>query len=150
MSWSSASTTTPAAGGSNSLKYVLPAVLEGSPFLQEKYARPIYGAPGGIPSHNFTNMVWVRPGPEGGLQDPYRLLEPVAGVDLPERDGRLFSDDELRNGGAAMTALARMQFTQMSPAERALLTAALLRYCELDTLAMVMVCEYWRQEIGVS
>ena len=108
----------PAAGGSNSLKVVLPAVLEGSLFLQEKYAQPIYGAAEGIPSHNFIDMAWVRRDAQGRLQDPYRLLQPWVGIGLPRPDDRLFADDDLHNGGAAMTALARMQFTQMAPQER--------------------------------
>ena len=52
---------------------------------------------------------------------------------------------ELRDGGAAMTAYARMQFTEMSDTERDVLRIALLKYCELDTLAMVMIFEAWRE-----
>jgi len=43
-----------------------------------------------------------------------------------------------------MTAYARMQFSEMSPKEREKLKPGLLRYCELDTLAMVMLHEGWR------
>jgi hypothetical protein len=42
---------------------------------------------------------------------------------------------------------ARMQFTQMSEAERQKVKEGLLRYCELDTLAMVMIYEYWNEII---
>ena len=57
------------------------------------------------------------------------------------------SDDELEiaQGGAATTAYARLQFEDLAPAERQNIEAALLRYCELDTLAMVMICEAWRE-----
>lgn len=41
-----------------------------------------------------------------------------------------------------MTAYARMQFEDMAEPERQAIRAALLRYCELDTLAMVMVFEH--------
>jgi hypothetical protein len=51
--------------------------------------------------------------------------------------------DELKDGGAAMTAYAKMQFEDMSDYERKELRAALQRYCELDTLAMVMIYEAW-------
>lgn len=37
-----------------------------------------------------------------------------------------------------------MQFSEMSALERQELTNALLRYCELDTLAMVMIAEAFR------
>jgi len=36
-----------------------------------------------------------------------------------------------------------MQFTQMSVEERKSLKNALLKYCELDTLAMAMIVEAW-------
>jgi hypothetical protein len=35
----------------------------------------------------------------------------------------------------------------MSDQERTQIAKALLRYCELDTLAMVMIWEYWTQEL---
>ena len=57
----------------------------------------------------------------------------------------LMGSDELADGGAAMTAYAKMQFSEMTVAERELVTQALLKYCELDTLAMVMIWEYWQQ-----
>ena len=52
-------------------------------------------------------------------------------------------DEELKDGGAAMTAFAKMQFTEMGDEERGATVKALLKYCELDTLAMVMVWEGW-------
>ena len=65
-------------------------------------------------------------------------------VDTDQLD--LLSDgDELADGGAALTAYARLQFEEMSDYERAEIEAALLKYCELDTLAMVMIVEAWRE-----
>jgi len=43
-----------------------------------------------------------------------------------------------------MMAYCYSQFTEMSEAEREAIRASLLKYCELDTLAMVMLVEYWR------
>jgi hypothetical protein len=37
-----------------------------------------------------------------------------------------------------------MQYEEMGEEERAQITAALLRYCELDTLAMVMLVQGWQ------
>jgi hypothetical protein len=54
----------------------------------------------------------------------------------------------IMDGGAAMTAYARMQFTQMPDAERQRIQDSLLKYCELDTLAIGMICEGWREEVG--
>jgi hypothetical protein len=44
-----------------------------------------------------------------------------------------------------MTAYMKMQFTNMPEVEKEALIQGLLRYCELDTLAMVMIFEAWRE-----
>ena len=46
--------------GSNSIKQVLPAVLNSSTFLQEKYSKPIYGSIEGIKSLNFKDWKWIE------------------------------------------------------------------------------------------
>jgi len=128
--------------GSNSLKQVLPAVLMSSGFLQEKYANPIYGDEGGIPSLNFTKHTWLIMD-DGQVMDPYKQL-PTLFNDVSYKNIELLSEeDELANGGAAMTAYAKIQFEDMSEYEREELERGLLKYCELDTLAMVMVYEAW-------
>lgn len=133
----------PATKGSNSIKQVLPAILNSSRFLQEKYANPIYGADGGIPSLNYRNWKWIEY-VEDRVLDPYKLL-PNMFQDISEKDFAVLSNsDELRDGGAALTAYARMQFEEMSEYERTELEKALLKYCELDTLAMVMIYEGWK------
>jgi len=60
----------------------------------------------------------------------------------------MMTDENLANGGAALTAYAKMQFTEMNEEERTLVVKGLLRYCELDTLAMVMIYEYWQNELS--
>jgi hypothetical protein len=42
-----------------------------------------------------------------------------------------------------MSAYARLQFEEIDPREREAIEQALLRYCELDTLAMVMAVQSW-------
>jgi hypothetical protein len=42
-----------------------------------------------------------------------------------------------------MSAYARLQFEDMPDCHRQSIRSALLRYCELDTLAMVMVMQAW-------
>ena len=132
----------PSTNGSNSIKAVLPALLDQSQYLQRKYARPIYGAAGGIPSLNFRDKTWIQL--DGGrVIDPYKQL-PKMFRDVSDHDfERLNEADELKDGGAAMTAYARMQFEEMDDAERKELSEALLRYCELDTFAMVLIYEAW-------
>lgn len=136
----------PATQGSNSIKYVLPAILNRSAYLQDKYARPIYGAAFGIRSANFKDWPWIRY-EEGKVVNPYLLL-PKMFQDISDKDMQILSDDnELREGGAALTAYARMQFEEMSDYERQEIEQALLKYCELDTLAMVMLYEGWRDTV---
>jgi hypothetical protein len=57
----------------------------------------------------------------------------------------LSEDNRFNEGGAALTAYARMQFEEMSGYERNEIKNALLKYCELDTMAMVMLYEGWRE-----
>ena len=131
--------------GSNSIKQVLPAVLRTSPYLRERYGSPIYGVPGGIHSNNFKEMVWFQE-KDGEVVDPYKLLPTMFdGFSEKDRELLLSIDGSIDNGGAAMTAFARMQFSEMGDAERAHLRELLLKYCELDTLAMVMIYEAWRE-----
>lgn len=134
----------PATKGSISIKDVLPAVLNSSEFLQEKYSVPIYGADNGIKSRNFKNWKWVE-FDNGQVRDPYKSL-PKLFTDESEHDYEiLISDmDAVNDGGAAMTAYGKLQFQEMSAYERSEIEKALLKYCELDTLAMVMIYEAWR------
>ena len=139
----------PKTNGSNSIKYVLPAILNRSQYLQTKYAKPIYGSTDGIPSQNFANEIWLKKDREGNIIDPYQQLpELFSDADL-EVVELLSEETQLKNGGAALMAYARMQFEVMSDYERKELEQALLKYCELDTLAMVMIVEGWRDMLSM-
>lgn len=132
----------PRTKGSNSIKQVLPAILCSSKFLQEKYSRAVYGSE--IRSRNFSDgIAWVCL-ENDEPKDPYAMLPPVFAGDAFDR---LSDEDELKDGGAAMIAYARLQFEDMCEDERTAIKAALRRYCELDTLAMVMIYEGWREMI---
>ena len=136
----------PAMKGSNSIKKVLPAILNSSQFLQRKYLEPIYGASSGIKSSNYIDWKWIKY-ENTRVIDPYKLL-PKMFQDITDKDFSLLSDDdELRDGGAALTAYARLQFEEMSQYERSEISKALLKYCELDTFAMVMLYEGWQDLI---
>ncbi|CZG39510.1 DUF2779 domain-containing protein [Legionella pneumophila serogroup 1] len=133
----------PLTNGSNSIKKVLPAILNRSKYLQQKYSQPIYGCKQGIKSKNFSQKCWIV-FEDGDIKDPYSLLEPI-NKDVPNEEiGLLFDDEYLKEGGAATIAYAKLQFTQMSDFEREDIREALLKYCELDTLAMVMIVEAWQ------
>jgi len=140
----------PSMNGSNSIKRVLPSILKESSLLQQKYASPIYGSATGIKSLNFRDWVWLKKDSNGNVIDPYKQLPKIFdGVDLNKLDFSLMNGDDLADGGAAMTAYAKMQFTEMSDDERFALRSSLLKYCELDTLAMVMLYEHWIEVTGL-
>jgi hypothetical protein len=134
----------PVTNGSNSIKYVLPAILNSSDYLKEKYSKPIYGSKPGIKSLNFKDWKWIE-FKNGEIIDPYERL-PRMFKDASDKNMRILSeDDELRNGGAALTAYGKMQFANILDYEKEELSKGLLKYCELDTLAMVMIFEAWRE-----
>ena len=135
--------------GSNSLKYVLPAMLNSSDYLKQKYSKPIYGAKDGIPSLNFKDWQWIKI-KDDMVVDPYKRL-PKMFQDVSEKDMNILTlGNELREGGAALTAYGKMQFSEISEYEKKELILALLKYCELDTLAMVMIFEGWREMLKIE
>jgi hypothetical protein len=84
------------------------------------------------------------------MQNPYKILPPLFSEWSNDQLDELFSDiEDLNNGGAALTAYGYLQYTDISDAEREELRTGLLRYCELDTLAMVMLYEGFREMFGV-
>jgi Domain of unknown function(DUF2779) len=134
--------------GSNSIKSVLPAVINCSEFLQKKYSQPIYGT-AELPSLNMEEVIWVKDSGKGVFDNPYNQLDPVyMDYDNNVLDGLVSTSEEANNtikdGGAAMMAWAAMQSDIMSDEERERTKSALLKYCELDTLAMVMIYECFK------
>lgn len=131
--------------GSNSIKYVLPSILKSSKFLKDKYTLPIYGTDD-IKSLNFKNHAWLTY-KDGEVNDPYKTL-PETFVDIdPSIVETFVSAEKISDGGAAMTAYAKIQFSQMSEIERNSVIQSLLKYCELDTFAMIMLVEHWQEII---
>jgi hypothetical protein len=137
--------------GSVSIKKVLPAMLASNAWLRQHYAQPIYGAEGGMPSLNYKNFTWL-PNDENGksIDDPYEILRDLGAEMLGESLAAGQDPDDLviAEGGAAATAYSRLQFEDLQDAQKSQIKQALLRYCELDTLAMVMVVQGWQSEVG--
>ena len=135
----------PGTGGSSSMKKFLPAVIRQSAAVRQHYASPVYGT-AGMPSQNFTAQQWVIE-KDGELLDPYQLLDPVFGEASINEALAALEDSEgdvVANGAAAMIAYAKLQDPDLSSVERERLDKQLRRYCELDTLAMVMVYQALR------
>jgi len=108
-----------------SIKDVLQSVLTISPHLKELYSRP-------YSSSNFEAMVWWQPAGNSEAQSPYRLMveseQEVEGV---------------RRGTEAMVVYAKLLSEELSESQREAYKKALLRYCEVDTLAMLMIYQHW-------
>ena len=132
--------------GSNSIKKVLPAVLKSSQFVQEKYSRPINEIQ--VTSINIpSDHTWLTL-KNGEIVDPYKTLPPVYdNISQDEIQTRLSDMKNIDDGGAALTAYGKMQYTDMTEKEREDISDALKRYCELDTLAMVMIYEHLKSII---
>ena len=136
--------------GSSSIKKVLPSVMRWSGVLRSLYSGEVYGS--SIPSKNFKNFAWWVP----SASDPSVPLEPYDLLRLEGEDllgeGLMPGEDPdvlaITEGGAAATAYARLQFEDVDEVERRMIREALLRYCELDTLAMVMIVQAWREQLG--
>jgi len=135
----------PQAKGSNSLKYILPAAIHDSEWLRHKYSKPVYGTKE-IPSLNFKNHIWIN---EKYDYNPYNTLpEVLNGYSNEDLDNYFSGLDEIRDGGAALIAYSYLQFTDITNLQKNAIRNALFRYCELDTMAMVMLWEFWGKEIG--
>lgn len=133
--------------GSNSIKDVLPAVLNSSIFLQNRYQKELKDI--NLTSNNFEdNQIFLKFKDEK-LINPYKLLPPLFdNWTQDEIDNVISGLEGISDGGAALTAYGKLQFEEISERERGEIERALLKYCELDTLAMVMIYESWKDMIN--
>ena len=106
--------------GRTSIKKVLPAVWNFNEYLYE------------VP--HFKG--YVVKDLENGIMDPYDTL--TAGIAVTE-------DDEVVKGGtAAMRAYQRIRYDEsLTAPHKNELRQQLLRYCKLDTMAMVIIAYHW-------
>jgi hypothetical protein len=130
--------------GSNSIKAVLPAVLKSSVFLQTKYGQSIGQV--GVSSSNFSpEHIWLKVD-DGQVVNPYKMLPHLFdGWTESELEDNVSEIDGIADGGMALTAYAKLQYQDMTDKERDEITGGLLKYCELDTLAMVMIYEHFKE-----
>ena len=133
----------PTAKGSNSLKQILPAIIAESDFLQKKYGTTgLYGKGKEVHSLNFDDHIWIKPELNN---NPYKSLPKVFENYEQETLDLLVKDmEEVADGGTAMTAYNYLQFSEIPLEQRKRIADSLLKYCELDTLAMVMLVEGWK------
>lgn len=134
----------PGTMGSSSIKQFVPAMLAFAKSVSAKYSRPVYGTSVST-SRNFRDQAWVQMDEHGRLRDPYELLGTrFEDPDLEQSE----MDDEnsaISNGGSAMIAYGLLQSGALDVASAEQLKKQLLRYCELDTFAMVLAWEGLRE-----
>ena len=121
--------------GSISLKAVLPAIMKTSEFLKEKYSKELdFGT-------NLKGKTFYQER-DNIILDPYKLLPKIdSEIDSANT---IFGEELLSDGTAAMKAFQILQFSRdvLEKKEEENLIKALLNYCELDTLAMLMLYEH--------
>lgn len=176
--------------GSNSIKQVLPAILNSGTYIQEKYSKPIYGSE--IKSCNYTpdNPIALVQKDEktGEIQNPYKALPQLKEIqnelikeiaaqglwseeELKQYEQSVSDDDEMgaeedtriNNGGLPLVLFRSFQaldpsvewdnaITAANPSKDAIkynaLRKGLLKYCELDTMSMVLIWEYFNNAVN--
>ena len=119
----------PYAKGSNSIKAILPAIINESASLRSKYSnKGLYGKDLEIKSLNFNDHIWIQ----NGEVNPYKTLPQV----FPEYENDILENvepidnlQELRDGGAALTAYNYLQYSSVTDLQREHLRDALYKYC---------------------
>ncbi|MDQ3019296.1 MAG: DUF2779 domain-containing protein [Bacteroidota bacterium] len=134
-------------GGSNSLKRVLPVIFKSSNAIEEKYSKPIYGT-NTLKSKNFKNKIWVEFDESGKIKDPYKIITKPPEILSEEEAERIFDTAGISNGSTAMLAYSQLQSTDLSENKRKEIETALLQYCELDTFAMVLLLEFYKDKLS--
>jgi hypothetical protein len=119
----------PAMKGKTSIKWTLPAVLRASESLRIQNWLQNFGE--GL-------SLWKKD-ENGELINPYKLL-PVTGI--------YEKAESVKDGTGAMRAYEDLMFGLNKDNPQVLndYKQALLRYCRLDTLAMVIIWEHWRNK----
>ncbi len=108
-----------------SIKDVLQSVLSVSDRLRDIYREPYR-------SSNFDEIIWWQQDRGEGARSPYMLLQEY------EKAGGV------RRGTEAMVTYAKLLTGEWSREQEEALRSDLLSYCELDTLAMMMIYQHWK------
>lgn len=112
--------------GKTSIKKVLPAIWNNNKYL-----------------HSFPSFKkYVTDA--GSSLNPYDTLAPVI--------GELESEEVVKDGTGAMKAYHELMFGSLSESKekKEQLKQLLLQYCELDTMAMVIIWKYWMDKCGLT
>jgi Domain of unknown function(DUF2779) len=114
----------PGMKGRTSIKVVLDALWKSDPAMRAQFS------------------AWTA-WPADDTRDPYACLPAV------EIAGTL---QDVHEGTGAMRAYQEMMYgaDKNDPISRAMWSGLLRRYCELDTMSMVLILEHWRRCVGLA
>ena len=110
-----------------SIKDVLRSVMSHSSYLKNIYSKP-------YSSSNFDQIVWWQSDGNGGARNPYSILTETG-------------DSPIRRGTEAMVVYGKMIAQKLDSERHEAYQNALLKYCELDTLAMMMIYQHWQKKM---
>lgn len=108
-----------------SIKDVLSSVMSHSSYLKNIYTKP-------YSSSNFDEIIWWQSNGKGGARNPYKILTETG-------------DSPIRRGTQAMVVYGKLLSGDYSDDQIDAYQQALLKYCELDTLAMMMIYQHWQE-----
>lgn len=117
----------PSMGSSNSIKQVMPAILHSDPFFREKYGDDM------DPYHNLPSLEEFATGVN---KDEFP-------ADFDDSDV-WNADKQINRGGISKLDYVLLQACRFNKLHTEAIRKASLRYCELDTLSMVRIWEYFR------
>ena len=119
----------PSMGSSNSIKQVMPAILHSDPYFREKYGDDM------DPYHNLPSLdVFAEEVKKEGNAFP---------ADFDDSDV-WNADKQINKGGISKLDYVLLQAGRFNKLHAEAVRRASLKYCELDTLSMVRIWEYFR------
>jgi hypothetical protein len=119
----------PSMGSSNSIKQVMPAILQSDPYFREKYGDDM------DPYHNLPSLdVFAEEVKKEGDAFP---------ADFDDSDV-WNADKQINKGGISKLDYVLLQAGRFNKLHTEAIRRASLEYCKLDTLSMVRIWEYFR------
>ena len=121
----------PSMEGSNSIKQVMPAILKSG----EAYFREKYGENDMDPYHNLPSLAWFAE----------KVAKESDAFPADFNDSDIWNDEKQINcGGISKLDYVMLQAGRYNKLHTEAFRKASLKYCELDTLSMVRIWEYFK------
>ena len=119
----------PSMGSSNSIKQVMPAILQSDPYFREKYGDDM------DPYHNLPSLEFFA--------NEVRKEGDAFPADFDDSDV-WNADKQINKGGISKLDYVLLQAGRFNKLHTEAIRRASLKYCKLDTLSMIRIWEYFR------